>query len=821
MAKQNNKIPVIYTKQIIIEGDNEPNIPFVSLSIKNNELSIKDRNDNSLFTVNKEGASSTIDLNNPIISNINNTLNGVASRFDNNGILKNDNIPTIASGKLDPSIITDIAIGKDGKTVADAAAAGVSSINERFDENNKLKDANLPTSILTEVNFTDRFNTAFDEKNPITTTNFGTNFDAAFVGKNPVTTGVEGNFDDLFDGKNPITTANFGVTFDAAFTGKNPVTTGVGGNFDDLFDGKNPVTTGVGGNFDNLFDGKVPTGYASWDALATNATNGNNAFSKFSGAGGKLPVDSVIPPGDYTGWGEINTDLARGISADDDLDNLDFSVDTTDPNNPIIKINKGGSRGFTTTTVGKSSIGLGNVANESPASIRAGIGLSVDSTTGQISITRSGTSTLTANPLSSTEFTNTKTNASDALTNAATAQNTADTANNTATTVRNFFGTEPTPQLKDTNTPAGLKNSNVSLTLSGQTFTFNNGSAQSIPISKTNVGLDQVQNQSPTTIRSGITVDANGILQGIGTSNIPVNVNKSRVNSLIASSNILLIGNTAKKTGGTSWNEQVYSKDGYSGGAYFSVTMDQTTFMVGLNTDPVTNANFSSIDYAWYAVGVDLYAFESGTNTQSFVNSLSSGDVLSITYDGDKIRYFHNGELKRTVTVAITAKLFFDSSFSSNNASFSNIQFGPMTSVAESLANAAAANTLANTAKTTADAANTLAGVANTLSTDIDSRFVDGILKVENAADALKNSNVTKASIGLPNVEDVSPTQIRAGITVDTNGILQGIGTANVAVKNDLVTKTSIGLGNVADESPATIRSGIGLSVNSLLDKFL
>jgi len=57
MAKQNNKIPVIYTKQIIIEGDNQPDIPSVKLSIKNNELSIKDRNDNSLFSVNKEGNS--------------------------------------------------------------------------------------------------------------------------------------------------------------------------------------------------------------------------------------------------------------------------------------------------------------------------------------------------------------------------------------------------------------------------------------------------------------------------------------------------------------------------------------------------------------------------------------------------------------------------------------------------------------------------------------------------------------------------------------------------------------------------------------------
>jgi hypothetical protein len=443
------------------------------------------------------------------------------------------------------------------------------------------------------------------------------------------------------------------------------------------FSNINSSNSAVSSYFDEngkLRENNAPTDYSE---IRTKATNGNNAFNKFSGSGGKLPIDSVIPPGSYTGWGEINTDLARGISADNDLSGLNFDIDNSDPNNPIVKINKGGSRGFTTTTIGKSSIGLGNVANESPATIRSGItivngvlngigtsgivvnnasiglsrdptsgeitlekgvgtpvtvnpftatrftdvsssadsakttantvrgfftdipnqipqlnltylpiisesklssvvttklayantingyftagklneanaadslknsnvtkasiglpnvedvsptqiregiGLSVDSTTGQISITRSGTTTLTVNSLSSTEFTSTKTNASNALTNAALAQSTANSANTTATTVRNFFDTETIPQLKDSNTPAGLKNSNVSLSLSGQTFTFNNGTAQDIPISKDNVGLNQVANESPSTIRSGITV-INGVLTGIGTSNIVV-----------------------------------------------------------------------------------------------------------------------------------------------------------------------------------------------------------------------------------------------------------------------------------------------------------
>lgn len=632
-------------------------------------------------------------LSSEVRTKINSSNSAISSYFDENGKLRENNAP------IDYSEIRTKA--NDGKTIAD-------TLSGFFDNNNKLKTNNLADSVVTTTNFNDTFDTRFNSKNPITTTNFGSNFDTAF------------------SGKNAITTANFGSNFDTAFTGKNPVTTGVSGNFDDLF------------------DGKVPTGYETWNALAINATNGNEALSKFSGAGGKLPIDSVIPPGSYTGWGDINTDIAKGISADNDLNGLDFSIDNSDPNNPIVKINKGGSRGFATNTIGKSSIGLGNVANESPTTIRQGvtidengalqgigngsgttisnnrvtlqlagqtltfnngtsnpilldsgnvglgnvenksstdirneiqivngvlsgigtsgivvnndsislsrdattgeiildkgigtpvranpftstkftdvsssadsakttantvrgfftdipnqipqlnltylptisesklssvvttklgyantingyftagklneanaadalknsnvtkasiglpnvedvsptqiregIGLSVDSTTGQISITRSGTTTLTVNPLSSTEFTSTKTNASNALTNAASAQSTANSANTTATTVRNFFGTETIPQLKDSNTPAGLKNSNVSLSLSGQTFIFNNGTAQNIPISKDNVGLNQVANESPATIRSGITV-INGVLTGIGTSNIVV-----------------------------------------------------------------------------------------------------------------------------------------------------------------------------------------------------------------------------------------------------------------------------------------------------------
>ena len=381
----------------------------------------------------------TVDLNNdPIIADINTTLIDIGSRFDTDGLLRPEKIPTIGSAKLDPSIITDISIGKSGKDIAVAAAADVSSINGRFDENNKLRDTNLPDNAITDINFSDKFDVSFAGKDIVTNADFPSKFDTRFAGKNPITTTNFGsNFDSAFSGKNPITTANFGDTFDAAFTGKNPVTTGVGGNFDDLF------------------DGKVPTGYNTWADLATSATNGNDAFSKFSGAGGKLPVDSVIPPGDYTGWAEINTDIAKGISAD-------IKADTIEGRFTDGKLNEANAAdSLKNSNVTKTSIGLGNVANESPATIRSGIIVDND---GKLQGIGTGAGTAISNSKITV---------------------------NSTTGIIEGIGTSGVAVRNDL-------------------------------ITKGSIGLGDVENKSSTDIRNEIQI-ANGVLSGIGTSGIVVN----------------------------------------------------------------------------------------------------------------------------------------------------------------------------------------------------------------------------------------------------------------------------------------------------------
>jgi hypothetical protein len=151
---------------------------------------------------------------------------------------------------------------------------------------------------------------------------------------------------------------------------------------------------------------------------------------------------------------------------------------------------------------------------------------------------------------------------------------------------------------------------------------------------------------------------------------------------LIPSAGIALTGNTAVRTvAGTGWDQQVYSKDGFTGGAFASCIgniIAGTSVIFGLNTDPTTDASYTSIDYS-VQVHEDgfLYAHESGV-FQSPAVAFVAGDQIAIVYDGTTVRWMKNGTVFRTVAVAAGIKFFLDSSFSGIGTKLSNIRFGPM-----------------------------------------------------------------------------------------------------------------------------------------------
>ena len=220
---------------------------------------------------------------------------------------------------------------------------------------------------------------------------------------------------------------------------------------------------------------------------------------------------------------------------------------------------------------------------------------------------------------------------------------------------------------------------------------------QSIP--KANVGLDQVTNHTqvrhdlvdaPNAIKNDqIVLNADGTMTGaaagsavtaagLGAESLDLLSGGSKPITLRA--NKIVVGDDG--TGSEAWNTHVYSKDGYPA-AHVSFVADQNDayLMVGLNTDPTENTSYDSIDYSWFLRETGGTRFYSGDNNLGDGDAYSIGDKFAITYDGTKVQWFHNGNLKKTVDVTISGNLHLDSSYKRNNKSISKVSFGAVTDV--------------------------------------------------------------------------------------------------------------------------------------------
>ena len=135
----------------------------------------------------------------------------------------------------------------------------------------------------------------------------------------------------------------------------------------------------------------------------------------------------------------------------------------------------------------------------------------------------------------------------------------------------------------------------------------------------------------------------------------------------------------------TGWNEQVYSTASFTNGAACSAKASQTVdpIMFGLNSDPTTNDNYSSIDYAWYFKFDGTSEIWENGRTIGNYGAYTTSTVLTITYDGSNIKYWKDGALQRTVARPIGSPLFFDSSFYSQSKSINSVKFGPFSSFNE------------------------------------------------------------------------------------------------------------------------------------------
>lgn len=149
---------------------------------------------------------------------------------------------------------------------------------------------------------------------------------------------------------------------------------------------------------------------------------------------------------------------------------------------------------------------------------------------------------------------------------------------------------------------------------------------------------------------------------------------------------VSVVGDVATKSlVSNSWDADVYSREKFYGGciasASFSVEQGGLV-MFGLNSDPLTDANYTSLDYAWYLEGniPRMRIFESGVDIGVVDASPASTDVYSVAYDGSKIYYTKNGSVYRSVAAPPGLSFFFDSSFGTVSGNLRGMRFGPLTS---------------------------------------------------------------------------------------------------------------------------------------------
>lgn len=149
-------------------------------------------------------------------------------------------------------------------------------------------------------------------------------------------------------------------------------------------------------------------------------------------------------------------------------------------------------------------------------------------------------------------------------------------------------------------------------------------------------------------------------------------------------STISLTGRALKKeSGSAAWDAQAYSNESFVGGAFCGARPAQTNAAVafGLNTDPTTDANISSLDYAWYlrADGnCEVYAANVKVWPASGTQSYATTDVFTVVYDGAAIRFYQGGLLRHEIAASSAQlRLYLDSSFNTVGAQLNDVTFGP------------------------------------------------------------------------------------------------------------------------------------------------
>lgn len=189
-------------------------------------------------------------------------------------------------------------------------------------------------------------------------------------------------------------------------------------------------------------------------------------------------------------------------------------------------------------------------------------------------------------------------------------------------------------------------------------------------------GIEKIASDGSTMFVAGgdrlylIDTSAGGVISNLDSGNIQIEGGTS-IGGLAVKKDYNV---TIRKTLGVNgvWDAQAYSTNGYVDRILISAKPAQTNayIMFGLNSDPKTDASYTSLDYAWYFYNDGtLFIWENNQNKGSY-GLYTTDTILSIIYENGFIKYYKDGSLVKNTPRPVGLPLYFDSSMHNLNSEF-------------------------------------------------------------------------------------------------------------------------------------------------------
>jgi hypothetical protein len=159
--------------------------------------------------------------------------------------------------------------------------------------------------------------------------------------------------------------------------------------------------------------------------------------------------------------------------------------------------------------------------------------------------------------------------------------------------------------------------------------------------------------------------------------------------TVVASAQLQVTGNGTRElsiqkiSGSNSWDAHAYFNTPFTAPITLEFKKNAASSdngvsysMIGLNTDPLTNASYDTLDYAAYPYRSDQYSVYHNSSQVHFAGSWSTTSTFYLTYLTDGTMRHYNGPTLLYTVNRGSQTVYLDSSFYSVNAfgAFTNIK---------------------------------------------------------------------------------------------------------------------------------------------------